>query len=86
LRTIHSYAASRKPPVPPGRVADRHPRLRPHHVDDPADQRPRREVLAGARLQVLGVPLEQPLVGIALNVDVEGHPLLPVDQVDDQPP
>ena len=60
-------------------------RLGPHHLDDRLDQRPRREVLARARLDVLGVLLEQPLVGVALDVGVERQPALAVDQVDDQP-
>jgi hypothetical protein len=67
-----------------GRVADGRAGLRSHHLDDRLDQWPRREVLASARLDVLGVLLEQALVGVALHVDVERHPLLPVDQVDDQ--
>jgi hypothetical protein len=67
------------------RIADRHARLRAHHLDDRLDQRARREVLARPRLHVFRVLLEQPLVGIALYVRVERHPALPVDQVDDQP-
>ena len=55
-------------------------------VDDRPDQRPRREVLPRARLHVLRVLLEQPLVGVALDVGVEREPRLAVDQVDDQPP
>ena len=38
----------------------------------------------GPALGVLGVLLQQALVGVALHVGVEGHPLLAVDQVDDQ--
>ena len=66
-------------------IADRVPGRRLHHVDDCLDQRPRREVLAGARLRVLGVLLEQALVGRPFDVSIEGHPALGVDQVDDQP-
>jgi len=67
-------------------IADRHPRLGTHHLDERADQRPRREVLTGARLDVLGVLLEQSFVRVALDVGVERKPGLAVDQVDDQPP
>jgi hypothetical protein len=66
-------------------VADRHPGLGAHHLDERADQRPRREVLAGAGLDVLRVLLEQTLIGVALDVGVEREPGLAVDQVDDQP-
>ena len=69
-----------------GRVADGHLRLRTHHVHDRGDQRPRGEVLSGAALDVLGVLLEQPFVGVALHVGGERRPLLPIDQIDDQPP
>ena len=44
-----------------------------------------REVLARACLDVLGVLGEQTLVGVALHVGVEDHPLLAVDQVGDEP-
>ena len=44
-----------------------------------------REVLARSRLHVLGVLLQQPLVGIAFHVSVERHPVLAVDQVRDEP-
>ena len=40
-------------------------------VDDGVDERPGREVLPGAALDVLGVLLQQPLVGVALHVG--GH-------------
>jgi len=42
------------------------------------------EVLAGPALGVLGVLLQQPLVGVALDVGVEGCPPLAVDQVGDE--
>ena len=38
-----------------GRIADRLARLRADHIHDRLDERPRREVLAGAALGVLGV-------------------------------
>ena len=68
---MYSCAASRKPPVPQAGSQIVVARLGPHHLDDRLDQRPRREVLAGARLDVLGVLLQQPLVGVALHVGVE---------------
>ena len=42
-----------------------------HAVHHRLDQRARREVLAGAALDVLRVLLQQPLVGVALDVGVE---------------
>jgi hypothetical protein len=66
-------------------IAHTRSRLRLHHLDDRADQRARREVLAGARLHVLRVLLEQPLVGVPLYIRVEREPRLAVDQVDDEP-
>ena len=80
----HSWAASRNPPVPQAGSQIVMPGCGPHDLDDRPDQRPRREVLAGAGLDVLGVLLEQPLVGVALDVGVERQPRLAVDQVDDQ--
>ena len=65
-----------------GRIAYRHARLGPHHFDHCLDQRAGREVLARSRLHVLGVLLQQPLVGIAFHVSVERHPVLAVDQVE----
>ena len=69
-----------------GGIADPHPRLGLHHLDDRPDQRPGREVLTGTGFHVLRVPLEQPLVGVALDVHAEREPRLLVDQVGDQPP
>ena len=56
-------------------------RLRAHDVDDGLDQGARREVLPRPRLHVLGVALQQRLVGVALYVGAEGQPALAVDQV-----
>ena len=67
------------------RVGDRLAGVRPQARDHRPDQRPRREVLAGAGLGVLGALLQQPLVGVALEVGVDRRPGLLVDQVDDQP-
>ena len=55
----------------------------PHHY---VDQRARREVLAGAGLDVFGALLQQGLVRVALDVDAGPRPVHLVDQVDDQPP
>ena len=41
-----------------------------HDVDDGLDQRPWREVLPGAGLDVLGVLLQQAFVDLGLDVDV----------------
>ena len=46
----------------------------------------RREVLPGAALHVLRVPLQQALVGVALHVGASSESTLPADQVDDEPP
>jgi hypothetical protein len=54
-----------------GRVADGLARPGLHHVDHGLDERPRGEVLARARLDVLGVLLQQPFVDVGLDVDVE---------------
>ena len=56
-----------------------------HHVHDGANEGAGREVLARAALGVLGVLLQEPLVCIALHVGVEARPLLPVDEVGDEP-
>jgi hypothetical protein len=74
-----------KPAGAAGRIADRHARLRTHDLDNRPNQGPWREVLSCACLHVLGVLLQQSLVGVALDVHVERHPLLTVDQVHDQP-
>ena len=83
-RLMYSWAASRKPPVPQAGSQISLAGLGPDAIDDRLDQRPRREVLAGAALGVLRVLLEQPLVGVALHVGVEAEPALAVDQVHDQ--
>ncbi len=67
-----------------GRVADGRVRPGPHHVHDGFDERTRREVLAGAGLHVLGVALQQRLVGVALDVGAEAVPVLAVDELLDQ--
>jgi len=57
---------------------------RPDAVDHRRDQRSWGEVLSGAGLDVLGALGEQLLVGVALDVDTGGGPVLLVDQVDDE--
>ena len=56
-----------------------------HDVDDGLDEGARREVLPGPGLDVLGVALQQGLVGVALDVGAEGQPGLAVDQLLDEP-
>ena len=68
-----------------GRVADGVVGPGPHHVHDGLDQRAWREVLPGAGLHVLGVALQQRLVGVALHVGAEGQPVLAVDEFPHQP-
>src|SRR3712207_9106317 len=48
------------------------------------NERARREVLAGAGLDVLGALREQRLVGVALDVGAGRRPVLLVDEVDDE--
>ncbi len=67
-----------------GRVDDDLARLRLHAVDDRLDERARREVLPRAALDVLGVPLQQALVGVALHVGRHREPVLLADQLDDE--
>ena len=67
-----------------GRVADRLAGLGSDGVDDRLDQRPRGEILPGAALGVLGVFLQQPLVGVPLHVGAHHRPVFLVDQIDDQ--
>ena len=58
---------------------------RAHDVDYGLDQGARREVLSRTRLDVLGVALQQRLIGVALHVGAQGQPVLAVDQVLDEP-
>jgi hypothetical protein len=53
---------------PARRIVDFLARLRVHYLDNRVDQRTRREVLAGATLQVRGVLSQQPFVAIALHI------------------
>ena len=54
--------------------------VRINHLGDHLDQRPLREILAGAGLYLTRVPLEQAFVDGPLHVDVEAHPGLGSDQ------
>ena len=69
-----------------GRVGDDFAGLRLDAVHDGIDERARREVLARAALDVLGVALQQPLVRVALDVGAHPAPVLVADQVDDELP
>ena len=66
-----------------GGIADGHIRPRTHHLHDRLDERARREVLPRAGLHVLGVALQQRLVGVALHVGAEAHPVLAIYQLFD---
>jgi hypothetical protein len=68
------------------RIADQLAGLGRDAVHHRLDQRARREVLAGAALDVVGVALEQAFVGVALHVGAHRRPVLGVDQVDDHAP
>ncbi len=56
-----------------------------HHVHHRGDERARREILARAAFNVLGVLLQQPLVSVTLHVGGETGPLFLVNQVNDEP-
>ena len=63
-----------------GGVVDRLAGPGVHHVDDGLDERPRREVLPRAGLDVLGVLLQQPFVDLGLDVDAGAAPVFAVDE------
>jgi len=67
-----------------GRVDDHLSRLRLKAIDDRRDEGPRREVLAGPTLDVLGVALQEALVGVPLHVRGHRHPVFLADQLDDE--
>ncbi len=67
------------------RITDGLPRLRGDHIHHRGDERARCEVLARAAFHVLGVLLQQALIGVALHVGGQARPLLLVDQIHDQP-
>jgi len=67
-----------------GGIADGLARLRGDHVHHGGDERSRGEVLARAALHVLGVLLQEALVGVALDIGGEAGPLFLVDQVHDE--
>ena len=76
-------AAQEEPAGAAGGVRDALVRLGPHALDHGTDQGARREVLAGARLGVLGVLLQQPLVDVALDVGAQRDPIGVVHHVDE---
>jgi hypothetical protein len=49
------------------------------------DQRARREILPGARLHLLRIAFEQPLINRAFDIDAEAEPGFAVDQSDKPP-
>ena len=66
-----------------GRVADRLTDVGVHHLDHGLDQRAGRKILARAAFHLPGVALQQALVNRTLDVDVDAHPGLAVDQADE---
>ena len=58
-----------------GGIGDRSAGRRADALHHGADQRPGREVLARAGLDVLGVPFQQPLVDVALHIRAQHHPV-----------
>ena len=71
--------------MPAGGVADGVAGPRLHHVHDGLDQLAGREVLTGTLWRLLGRLGQQTFVDVALHVRAHRHPVLGVDQVDDQP-
>ncbi len=67
-----------------GRITDGLARLGSHHLHHGRNERTRREILARAAFHVLGVLLQQPLIGVALHIGGQAGPLLRVNQVHDQ--
>jgi len=62
-----------------GRIGDAHVRLGPHRLDDGADDRTRREILAGPAAHVLGIAGQQTLINLAFHVHVHAGPVLALD-------
>lgn len=67
-----------------GRIADRLTGSGRHHLYHGLDQRPGGKVLPGAAFGVLGVLLQQPLVGVSLHVGAHDRPVFLVKQVHQQ--
>jgi hypothetical protein len=67
-----------------GGIADGIIRPGRHHVNHRFDQRPGGEILPSAALGVLGVLLQEPLVGVPLHVGAHDRPVLPVEKIYDQ--
>ncbi len=66
-------------------VTNRVARCRLHRVHDGGDERAWCEVLARAAFHVLGVLLQQALIGVPLHVGGKAGPLFLVNQVHDEP-
>ena len=66
-----------------GGVADALADAGPQDLHHGLDERPRREVLPGAGLDLRRVALKEPLVDGALDVDAEPYPGLAVNEADD---
>ena len=64
-------------------VGDGCPGFRSDALHHGPDQRSGREILARAAFHVLGVLLQQALVNLALHIGGHGHPVFPVDHLDD---
>ncbi len=69
-----------------GRIAGHLTRPGRDAVHHRLNERARREVLAGAGLDVLRVALQQALVGVARHVGAHGRPVFGADQVNDDAP
>ena len=69
-----------------GRIADHLARPARDAIHHRLNERARREVLAGAGLDVLRVALQQALVGVALHVGAHRRPVFRADQVNDHAP
>ena len=67
-----------------GGVADGLAGLRGHDIDNGGDEGAGREVLTCAAFDVGGVLFEETLVGVALEIGVEGGPGFLVDEIGDE--
>src|SRR5690242_262811 len=83
MRLSHVPVGGEKEPAGTARrVTDDLPRLRIHAPHDGRYNGPRREILSCPALGIASVLLEQPLVGIALEIIREARPLCLADEVD----
>jgi len=74
-----------KPAGAAGRVVHRLSRLGVNDGNHRVDQRARREVLPGTRLDLLRIAFEQALIDRAFDIDAEPEPGLAVDETDEPP-